>query len=93
MYRKVLIVGFFLNFHLINFNLLELTHGKNCEYCVPGSYGSATTSLGCTRCECNGHGDEQRGICDNGTGHCFCMNNTMGAQCDQCLPGFFGHPQ
>lgn len=93
MYRRDLIAISFLNYCLICCNFSELTYGTHCENCMPGSFGSATTSLGCTRCECNGHGDEQRGICDNRTGHCFCMNNTIGAQCDQCQPGFFGQPQ
>lgn len=51
-----------------------------------GSYGNATT-VGCKKCDCNGHWDEARGRCHQTTGKCFCTDNTEGDTCDKCKPG------
>ena len=40
-------------------------------------------------CECNGRADQ----CESDTGFCKdCRDNTAGAWCDICAPGFFGDP-
>lgn len=75
------------------FVFLDLTYGKHCEFCIPGSYGNATSNVGCTLCQCNGHGDVQKKICNDRNGHCYCIHNTMGRHCDQCQPGFYGQPK
>ncbi|KAB7506886.1 Multiple epidermal growth factor-like domains protein 8, partial [Armadillidium nasatum] len=68
------------------------TTGDSCELCRPGSYGNATT-VGCKKCECNGHWDEKRGRCDQTSGRCYCIHNTRGYKCDQCEEGFYGDPR
>ncbi|ODM98691.1 Multiple epidermal growth factor-like domains protein 8 [Orchesella cincta] len=69
------------------------TTGKNCEDCLEGTYGNATLiEVGCRQCECNGHGDVSKGLCDRVTGKCYCLNNTDGDHCEGCLPGYFGDP-
>ena len=45
----------------------DFTEGLSCDKCVIGSYGNATT-IGCLPCDCNGHGDEKLGQCDQDTG-------------------------
>ncbi|PVD23436.1 hypothetical protein C0Q70_16705 [Pomacea canaliculata] len=65
--------------------------GYSCQNCALGHYRSRSTPyLGiCVRCNCNGHTNE----CDPVTGKCFnCGGNTVGPNCEQCLPGFFGDP-
>lgn len=48
----------------------------------------------CTTCECNGNVDSALGpVCNITTGRCLnCLNNTMGFECDLCMPGYFGDP-
>ena len=48
----------------------------------------------CTTCGCNGNVDSALGpVCNTTTGQCLnCLNNTMGFECDQCIPGFYGDP-
>ncbi|XP_030761458.1 multiple epidermal growth factor-like domains protein 8 isoform X2 [Sitophilus oryzae] len=69
------------------------TMGKYCEYCRPGSFGNATTEQGCRPCECNGHGDSDKGECDIETGECFCQDNTEGLHCERCKPNYSGDPR
>ncbi|XP_066249619.1 multiple epidermal growth factor-like domains protein 8 isoform X2 [Euwallacea similis] len=69
------------------------TMGKFCQYCRPGSYGNATTDIGCKKCECNGHGDVDNGECDIETGECFCQDNTEGQHCERCRPNYSGDPR
>ncbi|XP_076271195.1 multiple EGF like domains 8 isoform X2 [Rhynchophorus ferrugineus] len=71
----------------------ENTMGKYCEYCRPGSYGNATTDESCRKCECNGHGDVDKGECDIETGECFCQDNTEGLHCERCRPNYSGDPR
>jgi len=58
-----------------------------------GSYGNATSLEGCHKCDCNGHGDEQLGICDSNSGKCYCKHYTEGDNCQFCKKGFFGDPK
>lgn len=74
------------------FYFVDYTHGNHCELCVPGSYGNATSKQGCKKCNCSGHGDITKGECDRQTGVCFCKDNTMGNNCEKCLPGLVGNP-
>ncbi|GFW79513.1 multiple epidermal growth factor-like domains protein 8 [Trichonephila clavipes] len=71
----------------------DWTEGDFCELCVPGSFGDATTLEGCHLCECNGHGDSEQNYCNSTTGHCFCLNNTMGPNCNECEDGYYGNPE
>lgn len=61
--------------------------------CDVGYYGSPET-LGsfCQPCDCSGNIDPSRpGSCDSVSGECLqCLNNTFGAACELCAPGFYG---
>ncbi|XP_055374705.1 basement membrane-specific heparan sulfate proteoglycan core protein isoform X7 [Condylostylus longicornis] len=65
--------------------------GLSCEDCAPGYKRSQEHGLYlgiCELCECNGHSNE----CDPESGICInCRDNTIGPQCDQCLPGYEGN--
>lgn len=69
------------------------TEGDYCERCRPGSYGNATSIEGCKPCECNGHGNQELGICDVQTGECYCQDNTEGLKCEMCNKNFYGEPK
>ena len=71
----------------------KFTEGKYCERCVAGSYGNATSEIGCKPCECNGHGNTNFGICDSLTGDCFCTHNTLGIHCELCDRNYYGDPK
>ena len=71
---------------------LDYTRGNFCESCVPESYGNATTAIGCNPCQCNGHGDPDKGLCDIQNGKCFCIGHTVGDHCENCMPGLAGNP-
>ncbi|XP_015608730.1 multiple epidermal growth factor-like domains protein 8 isoform X2 [Cephus cinctus] len=71
----------------------DWTTGRYCEECKAGSYGNATTSLGCRKCNCNEHGDKDLDVCDRQTGVCFCRDNTEGDRCHQCKKGYYGDPR
>ncbi|XP_078593005.1 multiple epidermal growth factor-like domains protein 8 [Branchiostoma floridae x Branchiostoma japonicum] len=69
------------------------TQGDTCDECLPGSYGDATSLLGCQQCQCNGHSNATLGDCDMGTGVCYCIDNTQGDHCEECIEGFYGDPR
>ncbi|XP_076283094.1 multiple EGF like domains 8 isoform X4 [Lasioglossum baleicum] len=71
----------------------DWTTGRYCEECKAGSYGNATTPLGCKKCNCNEHGDKNLDICDRQTGICFCRDNTQGDMCQRCKKGYYGDPR
>ncbi|XP_058808805.1 multiple epidermal growth factor-like domains protein 8 isoform X2 [Phymastichus coffea] len=71
----------------------DWTEGHYCDVCKAGSYGNATTSLGCQKCDCNEHGDVELGTCDPQTGTCFCKDNTEGDRCELCKKGYYGDPR
>ena len=71
----------------------NLTEGQYCDQCKAGSYGNATTNLGCLKCNCHEHGDIDLGTCDKQTGVCFCRDNTEGNRCELCKKGYYGDPR
>ncbi|XP_043275705.1 multiple epidermal growth factor-like domains protein 8 isoform X2 [Venturia canescens] len=71
----------------------DWTTGEYCEFCKAGSYGNATTTLGCRKCNCNEHGDKDLEVCDRQTGVCFCRDNTEGDTCQRCKKGYYGDPR
>ena len=68
------------------------SEGEFCEKCVPGSFGNATTEIGCMPCDCNRHENISKGICDEATGQCFCEDNTEGMNCEICSKDYYGDP-
>ncbi|CAI6348984.1 unnamed protein product [Macrosiphum euphorbiae] len=70
--------------------------GPRCDICSDGYFGDPTGKTGpisiCKSCDCNSNVDPNGiGNCNRTTGDCLkCIYNTGGAQCDQCLPGYFG---
>ncbi|CAK1588443.1 unnamed protein product [Parnassius mnemosyne] len=67
--------------------------GARCEYCAAGYYG-VPENIGdyCKPCNCSGNINvEDPSSCDSISGDCLkCVNNTAGAACNLCAPGFFG---
>ncbi|XP_075678813.1 multiple EGF like domains 8 [Dermatophagoides pteronyssinus] len=63
--------------------------------CAIGTYedNSVVGNGRCLPCDCNGHGDHERGICHPKNGYCFCRNNTEGSNCNRCSTGYYGQPK
>lgn len=68
-------------------------YGARCESCSAGYFGRPDV-IGdtCDPCECSGNIDTNMvDSCDSVSGDCLrCLNNTYGAACNLCAPGFFG---
>ncbi|KAJ8356010.1 hypothetical protein SKAU_G00188040 [Synaphobranchus kaupii] len=68
--------------------------GHYCERCAPGYYGNPMIiGDSCKKCDCNGNSDPNLifNECHNSTGYCLsCWDNTAGANCEKCAPGFYG---
>lgn len=66
--------------------------GLSCEQCAFGHVRiddpSRRGMFQCLPCQCNGHSP----TCDpQDLKSCHqCLHNTVGAQCDQCAPGYYG---
>ncbi|XP_062614987.1 laminin subunit alpha lam-3-like [Saccostrea cucullata] len=66
--------------------------GLSCEECESGYRRVGNKLYGgmCLPCNCNNHAER----CDISTGKCInCLHFTMGENCDQCLPGYYGDPR
>ncbi|KAG1659411.1 Laminin subunit beta-1 [Nymphon striatum] len=61
------------------------TEGFYCERCKPNFYGDAINHQ-CAKCVCNILGtDPNAGPCNRDTGHCPCLPNVIGKECDKCM--------
>ncbi|XP_035223568.1 laminin subunit alpha-like, partial [Stegodyphus dumicola] len=68
-------------------------YGLRCEVCDIGYFGNPEKpGSTCQPCQCHGNIDPSKpGSCDSVTGDCIlCLNNTYGAACELCAPGFYG---
>ena len=54
---------------------------------------SFVSRSGCSKCKCNDHGDKDRGLCNNKTGECYCINHSTGRHCEKCEDGYYGDPR
>ncbi|XP_068166380.1 multiple epidermal growth factor-like domains protein 9 [Antennarius striatus] len=62
--------------------------GSQCDQCSVGFFKASGV---CVACDCSGNADPRGQLCHPDTGHCLhCINNTTGAQCQLCVPGFIG---
>jgi hypothetical protein len=66
--------------------------GKFCKICDFGTFGDATTDIGCQPCHCNGQAHMNKESCDSNSGKCFCTDFTEGHNCERCMDGFHGDP-
>ncbi|CRK95483.1 CLUMA_CG008952, isoform A [Clunio marinus] len=67
--------------------------GHKCQSCANGFYGRPEIEGEyCKPCECSGNIDPSiPGSCDSVNGECIhCLNNTFGAACNLCAPGYYG---
>ncbi|CAJ0568445.1 unnamed protein product, partial [Mesorhabditis spiculigera] len=67
--------------------------GERCAECAVNHWGNPkAVGEECVKCDCNGNIDiGVEGSCDKETGECLkCLYNTEGAQCENCVSGFFG---
>jgi hypothetical protein len=68
------------------------TMDKFCKICDFGTFGDATTDIGCQPCHCNGQAHMNKESCDSNSGKCFCTDFTEGHNCERCMDGFHGDP-
>ncbi|KAL4656759.1 laminin subunit beta-4-like [Arapaima gigas] len=68
--------------------------GIHCELCGPYYYQDPrrphNDPRACVPCNCDPNGSLDGGLCDPGTGRCFCKRHVEGNQCDRCQYGFYG---
>ncbi|XP_061662817.1 laminin subunit alpha-5 isoform X5 [Syngnathoides biaculeatus] len=76
-------------------NCQHHTTGVNCERCVLAYYRAPGIPLDspvvCTPCDCESPFLD--GTCEDMTGRCFCKENYIGNNCDQCADGFVNFPE
>ncbi|KAM6915637.1 laminin subunit alpha-2 isoform 2-T2 [Xenentodon cancila] len=59
--------------------------GSTCDSCADGYYGDAITAKNCLPCQCHTNGSVSE-VCDKQSGQCRCKENTVGRQCNKCMP-------
>lgn len=59
----------------------RLVTGKDCNQCMPETFGLSGTQDGCQLCDCN-PGGSLDSHCDVITGQCPCRENMQGRRCD-----------
>lgn len=66
--------------------------GLSCDICEDGAYGFDTSPVtGCVKCSCLAEGTvNSSSNCQKESGECLCKANVVGANCNQCKPGFWG---
>lgn len=67
--------------------------GHKCQSCAAGFFGQPEIEgESCRPCDCSGNiNPSQHGSCDSVSGECLlCLNNTSGAACNLCAPGYYG---
>ncbi|KAM6915638.1 laminin subunit alpha-2 isoform 3-T3 [Xenentodon cancila] len=63
--------------------------GSTCDSCADGYYGDAITAKNCLPCQCHTNGSVSE-VCDKQSGQCRCKENTVGRQCNKCMPETHG---
>ncbi|KAK6627792.1 hypothetical protein RUM44_010271 [Polyplax serrata] len=77
----------------ISCNCLPGYYGGRCESCAAGYFGQPEIQgESCSKCNCSGNiNEDDPSSCDSVTGECLrCLNNTFGAACNLCAPGYYG---
>ena len=79
----------------------DYTEGNQCERCITGYYGDATSTY-CRECMCPEGPNSSRQFAstcslsnmfeEDHVEVCHCNEGYTGAKCDQCAPGFYGYP-
>lgn len=59
----------------------RLVTGKDCNQCLPETYGLSDQKDGCSPCNCDPGGSENN-FCDVFTGQCKCRQYMTGRTCD-----------
>nr|VZI27741.1 unnamed protein product [Spirometra erinaceieuropaei] len=67
------------------------THGKHCEFCLPGHYPRPERPAVCIPCNCDPIGTVEADLqrCSE-EGQCRCKPGVGGKRCDRCLPDHYG---
>lgn len=60
----------------------RLVTGKDCNQCMPETYGLSASPDGCEPCDCNAGGSVDN-HCDVLTGQCQCRPNMQGKRCNE----------
>lgn len=58
----------------------RLVTGKDCNQCMPETYGLSDSRDGCAPCNCDPGGSEDN-FCDVITGQCSCRSQMIGRTC------------
>lgn len=69
----------------------RLVTGKDCNQCMPETYGLSDGQDGCTPCDCNAGGSIDN-HCDVVTGQCRCRANMGGRNCSHPIQNTFIPP-
>lgn len=66
----------------------RLVTGKDCNQCMPETFGLSATQDGCQLCDCNSGGSYDN-HCDVISGQCACRENMQGRRCDIPKQNYF----